>query len=159
MMIKIFEKTFKGIKEIARGMFTIGKHIFRPAITLEYPEKKPELNSRFRGRVALTLNKDGSDKCIACESCAKVCPCGDLIHIEKEKNENGKFFAKEFTIDIGRCIFCGNCQDVCPVNAIVLTKEFELANYSRESLVLDKKQLTLTVEQSTDILKEKEISP
>lgn len=155
-MLQIIKKTQKGIKEIARGMYTIAKHLFRPAITLEYPEKKPCLPSSFRGRVALLLNDDGTDKCIACGSCAKVCPCVDLIQIEKEKNEKGKFFAKEFTIDIGRCIFCGNCQEVCPTNAIVLTKEFELADYSRESLVLDKKQLTLSKEMSKDILEEKQ---
>ncbi|MFA6988529.1 MAG: NADH-quinone oxidoreductase subunit I [Candidatus Gastranaerophilaceae bacterium] len=156
-MFQLIKKTLKATKEIARGMYTIGKHIFRPAITLEYPEKKAKLNSRFRGRVALLVNEDGSDKCMACETCAKVCPCGDLIQIQKEKNENGKFFAKEFTIDIARCIFCGNCQEVCPVNAIVLTKEYELADYSRESLVLDKKQLTLTAEKSKVILEEKTI--
>jgi NADH-quinone oxidoreductase subunit I len=155
-MFKIIGKTIIGLKEIARGMFTVSKHLFRPAITLEYPEKKPKLSSRFRGRVALLLNEDGSDKCIACESCAKVCPCIDLIQIEKEKNENGKFFAKEFTIDIGRCIFCGNCQEVCPTSAIVLTKQFELADYSRESLVLNKQQLTLSVEMSKTILEEKQ---
>lgn len=155
-MLKTLIKIFKGIKEISKGMVTIFIHMFRDPITLEYPEKKAELNSRFRGRVALTVNENGSDKCIACGSCARLCPCGDLIHIKKAKNEEGKFYPEEFTVDIGRCIFCGNCAEVCPVNAIVMTKEYELADYSRESLVYGKKELSLSPEKSKEILEEKQ---
>ena len=50
-MKKLINKTVSGIIEIARGMFTILKHAFRPAITLEYPEKKPVLSSRIRGKL------------------------------------------------------------------------------------------------------------
>ena len=81
-MKKLINKTISGIIEIGRGMFTIMKHFFRKPITLEYPEKRPVLNGRFRGRLALLTNKDGSDVCIGCKSCTKVCPCIDLIQIE-----------------------------------------------------------------------------
>lgn len=141
-------KTINSIIEIKKGMFTVLKHIFRPAITLEYPEKKPELNSRFKGRVALLLNQDGSEVCIGCKTCAKVCPCGDLIYIESGKNADNKPIVEKYTIDIGRCIFCGNCRDICPVGAIVMTDEYEFADYSRKSFVLDKKKITLSVKES-----------
>lgn len=140
-MIKFIVRIISGIKAIIVGMLTVAKHIFRKPITLEYPEKNPVLNERFRGRPSLRINDDGSDVCIGCMSCTKVCPCGDLIQIDKEKTAQGKMQINEFTIDIGRCIMCGNCANVCPVNAIVMAKDYELADYSRKSLVYDKKRL------------------
>ena len=148
-MIKTIKKTISAIVEIGRGMFTIGKHFFRKPITLEYPEKKPVFNDRQKGRLALVSNPDGSDVCIGCYACAKVCPCVDLIQIQTTKNpETKKVNVDEFTIDLGRCIFCGNCTEVCPVNAIIMTDEFELAASSRGKLVYDKKMLTLSPEES-----------
>jgi NADH-quinone oxidoreductase subunit I len=148
-MKKLINKTLSGIIEIARGMFTILKHVFRPAITLEYPEKRPVFNSRIRGRLALVTNHDGSLVCLGgCKSCTKVCPCGDLIQIETSKDENNKTVVDKFTIDIGRCIFCGNCTQACPNNALIMIDEYELANYSRESLVFDKDRLKLSPAES-----------
>jgi len=156
-MKTITNKTISGIIEIARGMFTILKHMFRPAITLEYPEVRPVLNSRYRGRLALKVKPDGSDICSGCGMCAKACPCGDLIQIQKEKDENNKFVVTQFTIDIGRCIFCGNCTEVCPSKALIMTDGFELADYSREAMVYDKERLKLSVEESARWTERKEL--
>ena len=155
-MFNSLKKLISGIIEIARGMFTVSKHVFRKPITLEYPEKRPELNARYRGKVALLTNEDGSLRCTGCEMCKKVCPCVDLIQINKSKDEAGKIIIEGFTVDIGRCIFCGNCEKVCPSKSIVLTKEFETAEYSREACVLNKEKLTLSPEKSKEIDKEKE---
>jgi NADH-quinone oxidoreductase subunit I len=40
-----------------------------------------------------------------------------------------------------RCIFCGYCQDACPTGAIVLRKDFELANYERSQFIYTKEML------------------
>ncbi len=40
-----------------------------------------------------------------------------------------------------RCIFCGYCQDACPTGAIVLRKDFELSDYTREDLLYTKEML------------------
>lgn len=132
------------------------KHAFRPAITLQYPEKKDVFNSRIRGRVALTVNEEGKLNCMGCMTCTKVCPCGDLIHVEVSKDENKKPVIDKFTIDIGRCIVCGNCVEACPKNALIMTEEYELADYSRESLVFDKEKLKLSPEESARLLERKE---
>ena len=155
-MKNVINKTASGIIEIARGMFTVFKHVFRPAVTLEYPEKKPVLGSRYKGRLALRVNPDGSEMCTGCKSCSRVCPCGDLIQVVTEKDENNKLQIKQFTIDMGRCIFCGNCTEVCVKNGLVMTDKFELADYSRESLVYDKKRLTLSPEESAAWLEKRE---
>ncbi len=156
MMKQLITKIISGIIEIARGMFTILKHAFRPAITLEYPEKKAVFNSRIKGRVALTTKEDGNLECVGCMACTKVCPAGDLIQIETHKDENKKPVIDSFTIDIGRCIFCGNCADACPKNAIVMTDKYELADYSREALVYDKDMLKLTHQESKELIARQE---
>ena len=155
-MQKLFNKTLNGIIEIARGMYTIAKHAFRPAITIEYPEKKQVFNSRIRGRLALTTNQNGELNCIGCMSCTKVCPCGDLIQIDVSRDANNKPVINKFTIDIGRCIFCGNCTQACPKEAIIMTDQYELADYSRESMVYDLERLKISPEQSEKIRLDKE---
>ncbi len=152
-------KVLSGIVEIGRGMATVGKHLFRPPVTLEYPEVMPELSKRFHGRLCLLTKSSGEDLCIGCQACARVCPCGDLIQIEMHRDDKKQPVIDRFTIDIGRCIFCGNCTEVCPVDCIKMLNDFELADYSREALVLDKSGLSLSGEESDKYRKEHGLEP
>jgi len=141
-------KVISGILEIGRGMSTVASHVMRSPVTLEYPEVMPDLGTRFHGRLALLTKSTGEDLCIGCQACARVCPCGDLIQIEMHRDEQKQPVIDRFTIDIGRCIFCGNCTEVCPTNCINMLDDFELADYDRKALVLDKAALSLSGEQS-----------
>jgi len=141
-------RVLSGAIEIGRGMATVLSHFGREAVTLEYPEVMPNLSDRFHGRLCLLSKSDGTDLCIGCKACARVCPCNDLIQIEMHRDADKKPVIDQFTIDMGRCIFCGNCTEVCPVDCIKMLPDFELADYSREALVLDKFDLTLDGEQS-----------
>jgi NADH-quinone oxidoreductase subunit I len=141
-------RVLDGLFAIGQGLATVLKHQARPAVTLEYPEKLPDLSDRFHGRLALLAKSDGTDLCIGCKACARVCPCDDLIQIEMHRDDDKKPVIDRFTIDMGRCIFCGNCTEVCPVDCIKMLPDFELADYSRQALVLDKKDLTLDGEES-----------
>lgn len=143
-------RVFSGLVEIGRGMATVMKHYGRKPVTLEYPEVMPDLSDRFHGRLTLLTKSDGTDLCVGCKACARVCPCDDLIQIEMHRDENKKPVIDVFTIDMGRCIFCGNCTEVCPVDCIKMLPDFELSGYSREELVLDKHDLTLDGEESDD---------
>jgi NADH-quinone oxidoreductase subunit I len=142
------------VTEIVRGMATVMVHAFRPSITLEYPEQKPNLPPGFKGRVALIRKEDGSLACTGCKMCSKVCPCMDLIQIQTSKVETPegktKLSVDKYTIDLGRCIYCGNCTEVCPVGCLVFTDKFEFADYSREALVYSKDMLLLSLEESNE---------
>ena len=48
-----------------------------------------------------------SDECIACGSCASVCPAGAIAE------GDGKY-----EINADACLECGACADQCPVEAI-----------------------------------------
>lgn len=143
-------RVLDGLKEIGRGMATVLSHYFRPPVTLEYPEVMPDLSDRFHGRLCLLTKSDGTDLCVGCQACARVCPCNDLIQIEMHRDAAKKPIIDRFTIDIGRCIFCGNCTEVCPVDCIKMLPDFELSDYSREALVLDKKDLTISGAESDE---------
>jgi NADH-quinone oxidoreductase subunit I len=65
-----------------------------------------------------------------------------LIVVSSARNEQTR--RKEltnFTYDLSRCMFCGLCEDACPVDALELTQDFELASYSREGWIWDRKTL------------------
>ena len=110
------------IKALWEGMWTVFKHLFRKPVTLEYPEKRRELNDQFRGK----LEVKGS---IGCRICQKVCPTG-AISVEKGVEKT------VYKIDLKKCIFCGNCVYHCPKAAVRMTQEYELATDKREDLVL-----------------------
>jgi len=119
------------------GHLTVAKHCFKKPVTLEYPEKQPVLNEHFRGEHALVSDETGKLLCTACGNCQRVCPSFGTIEIEKEKNAEGKFYPKNYSIDLNKCIFCGNCVQYCPFGAIIMTKKFDLANEKKSSLKLD----------------------
>lgn len=154
--MELIKKITSGIIAIKNGMEMIAKHAFRPAITVQYPEVKDQFNARLRGHIALTSNEDGSIKCIDCKSCVRVCPCKDLINIESHKDAEGIVQIDRFSIDLGRCIVCGNCVDICPKNALIMSNDYELASYNKESLVYEIEDLKLSYEQTQHLLKELE---
>lgn len=127
-----FRQNIKYLVALVIGHLTVFKHIFKKPVTLEYPEKKAVLSDKFRGEHALS-----PEKCTTCGTCQRVCPSFGTIEIEKEKDEEGKFHPKSYTIDLSKCIFCGNCVQYCPFDAIKMTKKYELADDKKSSLKLD----------------------
>lgn len=130
-------KPFRYIVSLVLGHLTVFKHLFKRPVTLEYPEKKLVLNDKFRGEHALVTDENGKLKCTACGTCQRVCPSFGTIEIEKGKDDDGKFYPKNYSIDMNKCIFCGNCVQYCPFSAIIMTTNYELADEKKSSLKLD----------------------
>ena len=107
------------IKYTLLSMITVFKHLFKPAVTLEYPEKRLESGKFFRGKPI--VNQD----CSKCGTCTRVCP-SDAIKIQGNK----------FTINLRKCIFCGNCAFYCPQKAIQMSEDYELATPKKSDLEL-----------------------
>src|SRR5215472_774988 len=141
------------IAPIAKGMALTMKHwmgmLFakeKTNATIQYPEERREQFPRTRWRHVLTRYDSGLEKCIGCSLCAGACPAR-CIYVEAAENTDearfspGERYATRYEINMIRCIFCGYCQEACPTGAIVLRKNFELADYKRESFVYTKEML------------------
>ncbi len=124
---------------------TIGevlRHTVRRRVTVSYPEEQPYLAPRYRGRIVLTRDPDGQERCVACSLCAVACPV-DCIALQKTEDETGRWYPEFFRINFSRCIFCGMCEEACPTYAIQLVPDFEMSEYDRTNLVYEKEHLQI----------------
>ena len=59
---------------MAKGMATTFRNFFAPKVTRQYPEERPQMPERWRGRLDLIYDPFGDHKCEVCFQCAQVCP-------------------------------------------------------------------------------------
>ncbi|MEN4011795.1 MAG: NADH-quinone oxidoreductase subunit NuoI [Chloroflexota bacterium] len=129
-----------------RGLLTTLKEFFQPPVTVQYPEVKRPVSTRFKGRHVLKRYDNGLEKCIGCSLCAAACPA-DAIFVEAAENSDeeryspGERYASTYEINMLRCIFCGFCEDACPTEAIVLGDNYELSFTERRESIYTKDML------------------
>ena len=147
-MKQYFENVWSGLVTVLIGMKVTFKHLFVPAVTIQYPDVKPELPERERKRLYVNM-----DDCIGCDQCARACPV-DCIEIETVKGlptedlgktSNGKkkaLWVTKFDIDIAKCCYCQLCVFPCPTECIYMTDVYEFSEYDRNNLVYNFVTLT-----------------
>jgi NADH-quinone oxidoreductase subunit I len=131
----VFTSAFRTIWEVLQ-------HTFRKRETIQYPDQQPYLPPRWRGRIVLTRDPDGEERCVACYLCAAACPV-DCIALQATEDEHGRRYPEFFRINFSRCIFCGYCEEACPTYAIQLTPDLEMGEYNRQNLVYEKEDLLI----------------
>jgi len=127
---------------ILRTIWEVFRHAFARRATVQYPEKMRRLPARARGRIILSRDPDGGERCVACYLCAAACPV-DCIALQATEDEHGRRYPEFFRINFSRCIFCGLCEEACPTYAIQLTPDYEMAEQRRTSLVYEKHDLLI----------------
>lgn len=139
---------YMALSTIMIGMKVTFKHLFEPAVTIQYPDVKPQLPSRERNRLYVNM-----DDCIGCDQCARACPV-NCIKIETVKSlpeedlgqtSNGKrkaLWVTQFDIDIAKCCFCELCVFPCPTDCIYMTDVYEFSEFERDNLIYDFVTLT-----------------
>lgn len=149
----LWEKLY--VFEVLRGLGITTKHFAsnmigfvappkgkkRSVFTVYYPEERVELPPAYRGRPVLVMREDGSEKCVACGLCEKICPASAISIVAAEK-PNAERYPLSYTLDMSRCVYCGYCEEVCPKEAIVMSPEYEgLAQRDRSKMLYSKEQL------------------
>jgi len=141
--MSFFINVLDGIWSQVRSLYMVFMHAFRKRDTIQYPEQEVYLPPRYRGRIVLTRDPDGEERCVACNLCAVACPVG-CISLQKAEKEDGRWYPEFFRINFSRCIFCGMCEEAFPTTAIQLTPDFEMAELKRQSLVYEKEDLLIS---------------
>src|SRR5262249_5539327 len=87
MRLKVFS--------ILRTIWYVFLHCFQKRVTVQYPEEKPYLAPRYRGRIILSRDPDGGERCVACNLCAVACPV-DCIALQATEDEHGRRYPEFF---------------------------------------------------------------
>ncbi len=141
--------------EVIRGLGITTKHFIsnmigfvvpptgkkRSVFTVYYPEEKVTLPPAYRGRPVLVAREDGTEKCVACGLCEKICPAFAISIVAGERADAERY-PISYTLDMSRCVYCGYCEEVCPKEAIVMSSEYQgLAQRDRNELRFSKEKL------------------
>ena len=128
---------------ILRTLWDVFLHAFRRRVTIQYPEQKAYLSARYRGRIILSRDPEGGERCVACYLCAVACPV-DCIALQATEDNSGRRYPDFFRINFSRCIFCGYCEEACPTYAIQLTPDVEMGEFTRQNMVYEKEHLLIS---------------
>ena len=140
-MLAYFRDIWDGVVTVLIGMKVTWRHLFTPAVTIQYPDVKLKLPERARNRLYVNM-----DDCIGCDQCAMACPV-DCITIETVKSTpdidlgltsvgtKKRLYVPLFDIDIAKCCYCGLCVYPCPTECIKMTDVYEFSEFERENLI------------------------
>lgn len=140
-MSSYFRDVYDGLVTVLIGMKVTWKHLFTPAVTIQYPDVKPKLPERARNRLYVNI-----DDCIGCDQCSMACPV-DCITIETIKSTpdvdlgltsvgtKKRLYVPRFDIDIAKCCYCGLCVYPCPTDCIKMTDVYEFSEFDRQNLI------------------------
>ncbi len=150
---RYFTDIGKGFWTILIGMRVTMKHLFTPAVTVQYPDARIPIPERGRNRLYVNM-----DDCIGCNQCAMACPV-DCITLETVKSlptedlgvtstgQKKRLWVTKFDVDLAKCCYCGLCVPPCPTECIYMTDVFEFSEYDRDRL--NYSFITLTPEEVT----------
>ena len=121
---------------IARGLLVTFKHIFKPPITVNYPEETRQVPVRARTNLLWF-----EERCTGCSTCAQACPDGCIL-VQTSPREDGTLNIDRYEIDFRICMYCGLCTEACPYQAIQAGGRYDDAVYVFENMYRDKETLT-----------------
>jgi NADH-quinone oxidoreductase subunit I len=145
------ERTY--LPMIAKGLAVTAGHFFRNLrgfvtgrnrtdFVVQYPEERVDYPDAFRGMPVLVQLDNGQPRCVACGLCEFACPTDCISIVPGELPEAGiERYPEAFDIDMSRCMFCGLCEEACPEEAIVMSREVEIATYERKAMLYRKEDL------------------
>jgi NADH-quinone oxidoreductase subunit I len=149
-----FTDIFRSVWTVLVGMNVTFKHLFTPAVTIQYPDVRLKLPERARNRLYVNM-----DDCIGCFQCDMACPV-DCIAIETVKalptddlgmtstGQKKRLWVTKFDIDIAKCCYCGLCVYPCPTECIKMTDVYEFSETNRQNLIYN--YITMTPEEIVD---------
>ena len=87
-MFHSIKKIIVGFYTIIRSMWMVNSHAIRPRDTILYPEVPVPVPPRFRGRIILSRDPDGDERCVACTCALSLVPWA-VSHYKKPNAKMG----------------------------------------------------------------------
>jgi len=118
------------VKTTLVGMRITGKYLLQKPITVQYPDERLPIPTRYRG-----IHYLEQEKCIECLACARACP---IDCIEMDAVRHGKELEwVSFTLDYQKCMFCELCVYPCPKDCIHMGTEYAFVSFDRSEFKHD----------------------
>jgi len=154
-MKQYFRDIVQSVWTVLIGMKVTFRHLFTPAVTIQYPDVRLKLPERARNRLYVNM-----DDCIGCFQCDMACPV-DCFKIETVKalptedlgmtstGQKKRLWVPVFDIDIAKCCYCGLCVYPCPTECIKMTDVYEFSETNRQNLIYN--YATVTAAEAAEI--------
>ncbi len=129
----------QALKTILVGMRITLQYCFARTVTVQYPDRPPTVQPRWRGFHWYEI-----ERCSACKACARACPV-DCIYVEnsaprkveKETGISRGGAMQRYAIDYSKCMFCGLCCEPCPTGCIRMGELHDASGYGRAGTVVE----------------------
>ena len=126
--------------DLMKGMWLTLKYA---AAGLHLPMPRPSGGRRRRASAACCGSRPspppGRRPASSATSAPKACP-DDLIALGGHREPGQKIKILDyFDFNLSRCSFCGLCAEVCPtkpIKALIMSEDYELGSYSRDTQIL-----------------------
>jgi len=126
-----------GSISLLTGMWITLRQSFRKPVTVSYPYRTLKLPERFRGHIELKADEQGWAKCVVCMACQKACP-SFCIKVNGYKSAGmPRKVATIYILDFTTCSLCGLCVESCRFDALMFSREYNLASFRKEDYVMD----------------------
>jgi len=157
-MAQYFRNIYEAVLTIIVGMGVTFRHLFTPAVTVQYPHQRDILPDRSRQKLYVDM-----DDCEGCRQCERACPV-NCITVETVKalpdedlgmtkeGKQKKLHVIRFDIDMSKCCYCNLCTFPCPTEAIHMTADYEYSTYNRADFLLKFARYT---QEEADSLRER----
>ncbi|MDA1194049.1 MAG: NADH-quinone oxidoreductase subunit I [Planctomycetota bacterium] len=128
---------------ILKGLSITFKRMFRPKITMQFPEERWTVRDQYRGMPVLVSDDEGRPKCVACSLCEFVCPPKAIFIVPEELEVGNKVERGPAVFDLNmlRCIYCALCEEACPEEAIFMSKNYMVWGANRSDMLFHKEKL------------------
>ncbi len=157
-MAQYFRNIYEAVVTVIIGMGVTFRHLFKPAVTVQYPHERDVLPARSRQKLTVDM-----DECEGCRQCERACPV-NCITVETVKalpdedlgmTKEGKkkrLHVIRFDIDMSKCCYCNLCTFPCPTEAIHMMPDYEYSTYDRSDFLLKFARYT---EEEAEALRER----
>ena len=138
-MKRYFRNIWQTLNTIRIGMAITLQYCFARTVTVQYPDRPPVLQPRYRGFHWYEI-----ERCSACGNCARACPV-DCIYIETSgprKIDKAAGVSRggamlRYAIDYSKCMFCALCTENCPTECIHMGDLHDLSSFDRQGATVE----------------------